>query len=180
MVEKHVRRPGVAAWNDDDHLFLNFHGKPLDATALGNLYTRFMERHFQCHFTTTDYRCLVQTTACDALDAGTITVAERNSFNAVNGHSGNTCSKFYRKRSMVESANHAVAGFNKMLGTGVTPEPFSYKHITSIKPFGTLHSASAGVKRARWDEKELEQVRNVPTWFYCNYSDCSWRRSVPS
>ena len=64
------------------------------------------------HLTTTNIRKLVETTAEDMCDTGKIGAVERKAVSNINGHSSETCQKYYIKKARKHDAQHGQKMFD--------------------------------------------------------------------
>lgn len=154
LVQKHIKQQ---CWRPEDPLFLTRDGNAMTSCELSHCYSRFMYRHLDKNVNTTGYRSLVQTSAEEALDAGTITAAERAAFHTINGHSSATCKQYYLHKSSVKAANTAMKAFCKLVGNEAEDD-ITDVHVSKKSELGCKHCDPATVKKATWTPEELFEV----------------------
>ena len=167
LVGKHIKK----CWLPEDPFFLTREGQEMTSRDLSYCYSRFMHQHLNKHVTTTGYRSLVQTTAEEAMEQGTISPAQRAAFHTINGHSSATCKQFYIRKSAVNAANTAMQAFCKLIGNEAE-EVIDGVHICKKSELGTNHSQPLNVNKATWDPEELYEVMYGLVLCLCNMCIC--------
>jgi hypothetical protein len=127
-----IARPVIIAINGLSPVEMNADGAPLFLTYTGRAeyqggkrFTDFftMKTNGELHMTTTNVRCVYETTANELYEKGDITLEQKNAVTTLGGHNGKTVQKYYLKQKVAKAVLNSFQVMDKVYNRPITDAP---------------------------------------------------------
>lgn len=148
--------------NSSKLLFIQYNLKPID--RLYNYILAFYQKKLNLNINTTIIRSLWSTESTQLYKEGKISLAQKVSIDAINGHSGQTAEEFYHKDNVhihITNSTTVSQTINQSSNNELNV-PLSKSNFESL-PWGTKHQNinEKDKKQIKWSNEELEYLKKT-------------------
>lgn len=165
-------------------LWVNFHGKLMKESKLGYFLTAYYQGKLNLQLSSDTCRALIETFAHQEQLAGRVSATEQAAITFTNNHSGRTKERYYLYHESKKQAKVGQSCMQRYLpplaeqeeGGGVEEEQEERGDNGDFgqsvgNDIGSKHSAAATAPKAKWDEEELDFLRDCIEEVEAGYRD---------